>query len=208
MTTKILDQTIMLADRHITIQAIDIKQFELGPVAGAKKIWQHGTDFCYNETMNKKAVLLILTIFALAITGAISRQVKQADSLKNTPAFTKTPEINDFTASFEIFTNGTKRIFTSAMYHSQSSDVFIQSADPSIIYVKKAGITWADFFATLPFSINKTCLVTGTKETYCSNGNNKLRFFINGLEKPDTLDLKIQPGEALRITYGDGTISD
>ncbi|OGK14401.1 hypothetical protein A3A93_00440 [Candidatus Roizmanbacteria bacterium RIFCSPLOWO2_01_FULL_38_12] len=162
--------------------------------------------------MNKKAALFVLMIIALTITGTMSWQlfsnqnqnspVGQANTSKNTPASIKTPKINDFTASFEIFTNGTRRIFTAAMYHNQSSDVFIQNSDPSIIYVKKAGITWADFFDTLPFSINKTCLVTGTKETYCSNGNKKLRFIINGLEMPNALDLKIQQGDVLRVTYG------
>ncbi|MBI2029615.1 hypothetical protein HYT02_04320 [Candidatus Gottesmanbacteria bacterium] len=150
--------------------------------------------------MNKKATLFVLIILALAITGTISWQLFSNQN-QNSPAG-QVNTSNDFTASFEIFTNGTKRIFTAAMYHNQSPDVFIQNSDPSIIYVKKAGITWTDFFETLPFSINKTCLVTGTKETYCSQGNKKLRFFINGLEMPNALDLKIQPGDALRVTYG------
>ena len=75
--------------------------------------------------MNKKAALFVLMIFALAITATMSWQlfsnqnqnssVRKEDTSKDTPAHTITPEINDFTASFEIFTNGTKRIFTAAM---------------------------------------------------------------------------------------------
>jgi hypothetical protein len=163
--------------------------------------------------MNKKSRLLSLIIVVLIIIGIggwrlynNQNQITpagQTNDSEGIPVSTEVPETDDFTATFEIITNGTRRIFTSAMYQNQSTDVFIQNPDPSIVYVKKAGITWADFFETLPFSVNKTCLVTGTKQTFCSNEDKQLRFYINGLEEPNALDLKIQPGDALRITYGD-----
>lgn len=127
----------------------------------------------------------------------------QTNILPNIPVTTKTSKQTDFTASFEIYTNGTRRIFTAAMYHNQSSVVFIQDPDPSIIYVKKTGITWADFFNTLPFSLSKECLITGTGQTFCSNENQILRFFLNNTDVPDALSLEIQPGDTLRVTYGD-----
>ena len=120
----------------------------------------------------------------------------------STPVPSKRAEPTDFTASFEIYTNGTKRIFTQAMYHQQSPDVFIQNPDPSIVYVKKGGITWAEFFNTLPFSLTKDCLVTGTKQTFCTNEQQKLQFFLNTKENPDALDMEIQPKDHLRVTYG------
>lgn len=163
--------------------------------------------------MNKKAKMFILIITAFIVSGITgwylysnqnqSIPVGQTDTSKDTPVSTNTPIVNEFNASFEIVTNGTRRIFTAAMYHNQSSEVFIQNPDPSIIYVKKEGITWTDFFKTLPFSLTKTCLVTGTKETFCNDGNKKLMFFLNSLEMPDALDLKIQPGDVLRVVYGD-----
>ena len=164
--------------------------------------------------MNKKSLLIVLIIIVLVITAAIcwrllySNQnqiipLQKTDNSIDLPVSTLTPAPTDFTAVFEIFTNGTKRIFTAAKYHNKSLDVFIQSPDPSIIYVKKEGITWADFFNTLPFSLSKTCLVTGTKQTFCSTNDKKLRFFLNGIEMPDALDLMIKPGDTLRAIYGE-----
>lgn len=160
--------------------------------------------------MNKKVVLSILISISLVIAGIVGWQLysnqnipdRQATIIANTPIPTESPEQNDFTASFEIYTNGTKRIFTDVKYHNQSQNVFIQNPDPSTIYVKTVGTTWADFFETLPFSLSKECLVTGTGQTFCSNENQRLRFFLNDILTPQVLDLQINPGDNLRVTYG------
>lgn len=105
-------------------------------------------------------------------------------------------------ASFAIFTNGTFRAFTASMYHNLSEDVFIQAKSPNIIYIKKHGITWDDFFKTLPFSLTKDCLTTGTKETFCTNQNGTLKFYLNGVRSDDFLDRQINYDDKALITYG------
>lgn len=155
--------------------------------------------------MNKKVVLVILIVFVVAV-GTIGWKLygnqRQGLPSEQAPLFVESPGPNDFTASFEIYTNGTKRVFTAAMYHNQSSDVYIQNSNPSTVYVKKDGVTWKNFFDTLPFSLTKECLVTGTKQTFCNTETKRLRFFLNDTEVPEALDLKIQPGDFLRITFG------
>lgn len=113
-----------------------------------------------------------------------------------------------FTAHFEIVTNGTKRIFTQAMYHNQSSNVYIENPDPSTVRVQASGITWDDFFKTLPFSLTADCLITGTKQTFCSNDTHKLRFLINGTETPDALGQEIKSNDFLKVEYGRYTTAD
>jgi hypothetical protein len=110
-------------------------------------------------------------------------------------------QFKPFSARFEIYTKGTKRIFTSSMYHKQSPSVFIQADDPSRIYVTQNNIHWNDFFETLPFSLNKECLVTGTKQTFCSNEEYQLVFVLNGVEEPKALDLLIKQDDFLIIKY-------
>lgn len=115
------------------------------------------------------------------------------------------PEEIDYKASFAIFTHGTFRIFTAAMYHNLSEDVFIQSSNPNIVHVKKSGLTWSDFFATLPFSLDYECLTTGTGQTFCDGLDGQLRFFLNGAEDPDALDREIENGAKLLVSFGDET---
>lgn len=111
------------------------------------------------------------------------------------------PDTTDFKARFEIYTNGTKRIFTDAKYHRQSADVYIENPDPHVVHVKKATITWNDFFTTLPFSLKKDCLVTGTKQTFCNTDTKRLYFYLNNEENPDVLDKVIAPNDELRVEY-------
>ena len=113
--------------------------------------------------MNKKVLLPIIIAISSVIVGLVGWQLysnqnisdRQTTIIAPTPIPTESPKQNDFTASFEIYTNGTKRIFTDVKYHNQSQNVFIQNPDPSIIYGKSAGTKRTDFFKTLPFSLSK-----------------------------------------------------
>ncbi len=161
--------------------------------------------------MNKKTSFLVLALCTLIVLIAGLRlypgqsQEKpnvQAPTPNGISVSTVTPTQEEFTASFEIYTQGTKRIFTAAMYHNKSPNAYIENPDPSVVHVTKPGITWVDFFETLPFTLTKECLVTGTGQTFCNSATEKLHFFLNGTESSDALDLRIQPGDALRVTYG------
>lgn len=154
--------------------------------------------------MKKIALLIIFSTIILTGCNNQSQNKQNILTSENSNIPEKvfvTPEEVDFTANFEIYTNGTKRIFSPAMYHNQSLDVYIEATDPSIIHVKKSEVTWKDFFDTLPFSITKECLITGTKQTFCSSKTSKLQFFINEQETPDALDLTIKANDTLKIIY-------
>ena len=105
-------------------------------------------------------------------------------------------------ASFLIFTNGVRRVFTAAMYHNLSADAYIEAANPAIIQVKKSGITWGRFFATLPFELSATCLVTGTGERFCNTASRSLKFYLNGERTENFLDMEIRDGDWSLISYG------
>ena len=149
----------------------------------------------------KKIWLLVLVVFV--ILAAIFFLRPKTSTLPNdqTSTPTVTPKPTDITASFEIVTLGTKRIFTSTMYHNLSTDVYISAADPNQVHVKKEGTTWTDFFATLPMKLSKDCLTTGTGQTFCSNDSQRLKFFINDKEDPSALDKEINEGDKLLVTY-------
>lgn len=107
-------------------------------------------------------------------------------------------------ASFLVFTNGTKRLFTDMKYHDRSESVFIQADNPSIVHVKKPNVTWNDFFATMPapMKITNDCLMTGTGQSFCTNADMKLKFYINGAEVRNGLTKEIHENDRLLVTYG------
>lgn len=111
------------------------------------------------------------------------------------------PTPTNITASFTIITDSITRSFKAEKYHNQSQDVYIENPEPSIIFVKKAGITWDDFFKTLPMKLTKDCLTTGDGENLCNDKNGSLKFFLNDIETPNLLDKSIKQDDKIIIKY-------
>ena len=112
-----------------------------------------------------------------------------------------TPKVIDFIATFEISTNGTKRTFNNPKYYNLTDYAYISPLDPQYVHLKKTGVTWREFFDSLPMKLTEKCLTTGTGQEFCSNQTKKLRFTLNNLENPTALDMEIVPGAKLLITY-------
>ena len=108
----------------------------------------------------------------------------------------------DYHAGFAVFTNGLKRNFSQSMYHNQSEDVFLEASNPSLVHSEKIGVTWGDFFDTLPVTVTNTCLTTGTGEKFCNGQGNTLQFYLNGEKTPGLLDKEITDGDRALITFG------
>lgn len=112
-------------------------------------------------------------------------------------------EFEPFTAGFEIYTKGTRRVFSAAMYRHQSEDEYIGDGNSNIVIVEKDGTTWGEFFGTLPspFSLDKYCLTTETGQTFCTGSEGVLKFYLNGEEASNALSLPIKPRDVLTIRY-------
>lgn len=154
-----------------------------------------------------KILILAAVIFVAFILGYIfySNTATMTDSTvsTNNSLAQNTPTLaTEIEAYFAIFTNGTFRIFTSPMYHNLSPDAYIEANNPHTVHVKKAGITWGDFFSTLPFELRSDCLTTGTGQTFCTGDNGTLKFYINGVQDDDALSAEIKDGDKLLVTFG------
>lgn len=158
--------------------------------------------------MNKVPVLLITA--AVVLVGVYlfltqsSKPVTETVS-PETPTVTNTSSKVDYSASFAIFTNGTFRIFSASMYHNLSEDAYIGSSSPNIVNVKKAGITWDDFFKTLPMKLSRDCLTTGTGQTFCTGTGGTLKFYLNKTLNQNALERTINNGDQLLVTFGSET---
>lgn len=141
--------------------------------------------------------LLIFIIFLSTVFYFLYNRSSEEKVTQNT-----VEEKIDSQATFLIFTNGSLRDFSASKYHNLSKDVYIASENPNIVYVKKKGITWNDFFKTLPMKVTSDCLTTGTGQKFCTNENGSLKFFLNGKRDDDLLSKEIKNGDKALITYG------
>lgn len=160
--------------------------------------------------MNKTIALgIILTIVAVVGFFIFSTSTRKTGStspvnkvIKQDNQTPPTSQSVNKQASFAIFTNGTFRVFTATMYHNLSQDVYIEANNPNIVIIKKEGITWNDFFETLPFKLTQDCLTTGTKEIFCTGANGSMQFYLNGSLNQNALDKEINAHDQLLVTFG------
>lgn len=145
----------------------------------------------------KKAYILGV----LVVLGLFFYFLTKDKPLPGLQAPTPTSKPIDYVASFEITTLGTKRTFDDPRYHDLTDYLYLSALDPSFVHVKKSGLTWSDFFATLPMKLTSECLTTGTGQVFCTNETKKLRFTLNNREDPNALEKEISPGAKLLVTY-------
>jgi len=151
--------------------------------------------------MIKKIVIVFIIILTIGLVFYYNDKSKEKSVTKTNSISETSIQQTKITAEFKIITNGFQRIFSDSKYHNLSDGVYTTSKDPNKIEVRKENITWSDFFKTLPMSLDKNCLVTGTKQTFCTNENKKLYFYINNTETPDALDNPIQDNDFLLVEY-------
>ncbi|MBI2594487.1 hypothetical protein HYW39_02195 [Candidatus Curtissbacteria bacterium] len=142
---------------------------------------------------------LILISLAVLVTSKFQNKETTAPNFEFTP-LVQDQEV-DIKATFTIITNGITRNFNAKMYQNLSTDVYIEASNPTIVYVKKKGATWDDFFTTLPMTLTKDCLTTGTKETFCTGQGGTLRFYLNDNEDKDLLDGEIKDADKVLIQF-------
>jgi len=140
-------------------------------------------------------ILVLVSIFALINKSQITPSPTSTSTL--TPL---AEEKINFTASFTVITDNITRSFKAEKYHNLSDDVYITVDDPTLIHVKKAGITWDDFFKTLPMKLTKDCLTTGDGEDLC-NDKGTLKFYLNNTETPDLLGKPIKESDKILIEF-------
>lgn len=146
------------------------------------------------------SVIAIIILAISAFTIINKPQPSQIPQIASSTPLVQDEKV-DIKASFTIITDNIIRSFKAEKYHNLSPDVYIEASDPTVIHVKKAGITWDDFFKTLPMKLTEDCLTTGDGETFCDGKNGSLRVYLNDKEDKDLLDRQIKDGDKALIKF-------
>ncbi|MBS3107112.1 hypothetical protein J4419_05645 [Candidatus Woesearchaeota archaeon] len=113
-------------------------------------------------------------------------------------------------ADFRVVFDGQRITFTDEKYMTGGSFllhkfVHLHDHDGDVIHVHKKGITLGDFFISLNFKLNSTCIVTDTNIPYCASDENKLQMFVNGKENIQFDRYEPQDLDRILIIYGGGS---
>lgn len=146
-------------------------------------------------------IIILLGGFMVFLNKPQTEPAPKMEQTTSTIAPFTTNQPVDIKASFTIITGNITRSFTNSKYHNQSADVYIEASDPIMVHVKKSGITWGDFFKTLPMKLTKDCLITGDGETFCDQKDGSLNFYLNDTKTPNLLEKQIKEGDKALIRF-------
>lgn len=164
----------------------------------------------YNWTVGK--LVSIILVVAVLLGGFLFWQNYQKQNLaENVGTVTQNLEISPspkpihIHAAFLVFSNSTYRPFTNPKYHERRTEVHLNASNPRVIHIHAGGITWRDFFDSMPspMKVSADCLIAGTGEKFCNQGNKILKFYLKGERKDASiLSREIKDGDRFLMSYG------
>lgn len=106
-------------------------------------------------------------------------------------------------ADFKIYINGQALNFAHLEYMVRDKFVHVENMNGKEIHKHATGVTLGYFFKTLGFEFNEECFVTDVKLKYCNEGEQTLKFYVNGQRNYDYGNYEIKEGDKYLISYGD-----
>lgn len=106
-------------------------------------------------------------------------------------------------AIFLTFIKGQFIDFSKPEYMVQIKEVHIENLDGTVIHKHTTGVTIGYFLNSLGVGFDKDCLVLGKKEKYCNDGQNTLKFYVNGNQNNEFGNYVFRNNDKMLITYGD-----
>lgn len=109
-------------------------------------------------------------------------------------------------AYFKVYINSNKIDFSVPMYQLKDKSVHVEDGIGELVHVHKEGITIGDFLNTLDIGFDKKCIVISGEDSYCSEDDKKIRFYVNGIENDEFEDYEIRNLDKILVSYGGGDI--
>ena len=111
-------------------------------------------------------------------------------------------------ADFKVFVNNKPITFANNNYYMKSSFIHLDGnpnnkEDASgVLHMHATGVPLWVFFKSVYMDFNKDCITLESKEKFCNDDNNKLRFFINGQPNNDFENYVFKDLDKILISYG------
>lgn len=110
-------------------------------------------------------------------------------------------------ADFKVYVNGESLDFADTKYYMKSSFIHLdnqQNKDDAggVLHMHATGVPLWVFFESIGMDFNKDCITLENKEKLCSEGNNKLEFFVNGKENSEFENYVFNDLDKILISYG------
>ncbi len=89
-----------------------------------------------------------------------------------------------------------------------SSDTHLHDGNGEVIHKHRTLITLGDLFDSIGIQFTKSCFILDTKEQFCNNDTNTLKFLVNGVASDQFNTYELRDEDKILISYGDETLEE
>ena len=110
-------------------------------------------------------------------------------------------------SDIKIYINGNAIDFSERKYQIASSYIHFEDGIGDVVHIHATGLTLGHLFRSLGMDLNSNCIVYGGKN-YCTVDNNKLRFYVNGVQNNEFNNYIFHDLDKILVSYGNENISE
>ena|ERR687885_1411920 len=171
---------------------------------GSNKRKDNNSYYAISRRRKKRFMMIIIPIAAAIIAIAVistiiySTQQQQSSNNNNYGKFGSAHEH----AAFAIILNGKQIDFSQPRYQLQSRLIHVEGGDGTTLHRHATGVPFGEFLKSVHMKIQNGCFISDDGKQYCSNQNNRLRFFINGNETKSINNYVLNANDRILVVYG------
>lgn len=160
--------------------------------------------FAISRRRKQRFMLIIIPIavavIAIAVVSAVMYSTQQ-NSSSNNGNYGAVGSAHEH-AAFAIKINGKQIDFSQPKYQLQSRLIHVEGGDGTTLHRHATGVPFQEFLKSVNMNIMNGCFTSDDGKQYCTNGENRLRFFINGNETNSVNNYVINPNDRILVIYG------
>lgn len=160
--------------------------------------------FAISRRRKQRFMLIIIPIavavIAIAVVSAVMYSTQQHSS-NNNANYGAVGSAHEH-AAFAIKINGKQIDFSQPKYQLQSRLIHVEGGDGTTLHRHATGVPFQEFLKSVNMNIMNGCFTSDDGKQYCTNGENRLRFFINGNETNSVNNYVINPNDRILVIYG------
>jgi hypothetical protein len=145
-------------------------------------------------------------LISVAIIGVVAAAIaygvySYAQNPPRTASFGALGSTHEHTA-FNLFINGQTIDFSQPKYQVKSQYVHFENGDGDTIHKHATGVDIGFLFETLGITFTNDCIIMDDGSEYCNDGNNTLKFFVNGVRNDMYNNYVLMDGDRVLLSYG------
>ncbi len=161
------------------------------------------------EIARKKSMYKFIAIGVIAALIGIVAALSYAYYMhteagkSRTAAFGPIDEREHVHAVFKLYIHGKEPVdFSQAKYQLRTPYIHFENNNGFIIHRHAANVDIGYLFESMKMKFTKDCFTLDNGVSYCNDGKNTLKFYVNGVLNDKYDKYIIQDGDRILITYG------